>query len=667
MSAAYALSAPSRNWRRVSHREPCPVCRHPDWCRIFDDGGIHCMRREDGGTPCSCGGWMHWPGGRPDNWQERIAAMPPPPPRPVVDTGLADRAYRELLARCPLSDADRASFHRRGETDEDIARHGYGTLSEDERARNAIAVEVECVIGRSLAGVVPGWVRKGGRTTLASMSGILIPVIDHAGRIVGLRVRARNATKGKNKYFWLSYTGDGDGESVGQDGNAVHVATPRHLAPDMTDTVWAVEGEIKSNITADRLGVRVLSVPGVTNIANVIPAMRAIGGITKVIIGYDKDTKPETVDNVARAENKLARQLAAAGFTVMQAKWSSAAGKGVDDILTSTPIAIPWAESHPALDAPPMQSAEREEFARLRRLHSLTTQARHTKTLGPERHTLTDLAVNLSGAPEGEWVPMPYSKLAGQSGIPERSAQRHLEKAGIRPRERSAGLLDGLVEVEVREVPQRINPATGEIVGGYDAMHVRRRAPVDVLLERIITAPVPEAGMRNNHGGKREPCLKCGSVNIRRITTDICDDCGEPLKPPTVRIIRADEDDTPHVKMSSGGATTDASSRMDKVPSVIVYKGDILSSAPHTIGERAVSKAQESRERLDRARANLIAKARNHADFTTIDAEIAPPEPYDLTPIVPLFPLDDPTECVGCGAYLSPGQRYCADCDPRGA
>lgn len=44
-------------WRRVSKREPCPICDHPDWCHI-GSVFVKCMRvKSDRET--SDGGWLH--------------------------------------------------------------------------------------------------------------------------------------------------------------------------------------------------------------------------------------------------------------------------------------------------------------------------------------------------------------------------------------------------------------------------------------------------------------------------------------------------------------------------------------------------------------------------------------------------------------------------------
>ena len=46
------------NFTRVSKLEPCPICKHGDWCRVFGDGWAECMRVQSA-TAAKSGGWMH--------------------------------------------------------------------------------------------------------------------------------------------------------------------------------------------------------------------------------------------------------------------------------------------------------------------------------------------------------------------------------------------------------------------------------------------------------------------------------------------------------------------------------------------------------------------------------------------------------------------------------
>ena len=55
-------SAPGqRSFVRVTRRDPCTICKRPDWCSVADDGSIAiCMRVSDGSvSETKNGGYLH--------------------------------------------------------------------------------------------------------------------------------------------------------------------------------------------------------------------------------------------------------------------------------------------------------------------------------------------------------------------------------------------------------------------------------------------------------------------------------------------------------------------------------------------------------------------------------------------------------------------------------
>ena len=83
------------NFIRVSRQTPCPVCRAAglrgiDWCRIFHDGWVECMRVQSD-KPAKSGGWMH----RIDDGPRRYV---PPPPKWQAPRINATKLMREWTA-----------------------------------------------------------------------------------------------------------------------------------------------------------------------------------------------------------------------------------------------------------------------------------------------------------------------------------------------------------------------------------------------------------------------------------------------------------------------------------------------------------------------------------------------------------------------------------------
>lgn len=85
------------SFTRVSKSHPCPVCRRPDWCRVFADGWVECMRVQSD-RPAKSGGWMH--GQR----QGLLPPLPRPQQRPFIappPTINATKIYRAWDAHTP--------------------------------------------------------------------------------------------------------------------------------------------------------------------------------------------------------------------------------------------------------------------------------------------------------------------------------------------------------------------------------------------------------------------------------------------------------------------------------------------------------------------------------------------------------------------------------------
>lgn len=307
--------------RRVSREEPCPVCRHTDWCGIGDRVVI-CMRVPSGRNAAN-GGWVHR---RADAVPcARPAVAPTPPAVPVAPVAERDRAYRALLDALPLSADHRRALRARGLSDAWIDRAGYRTLPIRGRAEAARRV---ARLVPDLAGI-PGFIRRDGDRsywTVAGAAGLLIPSRDADGRIQALRIRADAAPIKGARYRWLSSAHAG-GPSPG---------TPAHVARGAArrGRVWWTEGELKADVIAHLLGDMAIGIAGV---ACWRAAMPVIPAGADVVLAYDRDL----ISNHAVAYYAAAAETALreAGHRLHIAQW--ARGKGVDDALAEgCPIVV---------------------------------------------------------------------------------------------------------------------------------------------------------------------------------------------------------------------------------------------------------------------------------------------------------------------------------------
>jgi hypothetical protein len=351
--------------QRVSRGHPCPVCGRPDWCLIARAGRYAvCMRVEsDRPARSRSGGWVH----RLDTSHSAGAWSDPPPapatsPAPVASLERRDRVYRRLLQAAPLSARHRLELEARGYSPDELRCRTYGSLELRGRARLAR----RCAEGADdLAGVPGFWVAEQDQRpywTLAGPPGLLIPCLDPNKKVRGLRIRPDCPDRAGGKYVWLSSKTKPGG--VGS-GLHCHVAQPT-FPPRVEGEVWVVEGEIKADLAAERLGSLTVSIPGVAAWGLALEDLGLLlpcGGT--VVVALDADWRENS--QVHQAVWGLAQACTGLGYRVEVALWEMT-HKGLDDLLqaglrprrtapTELP-APPWApkiSSRPLAWLPPGQ------------------------------------------------------------------------------------------------------------------------------------------------------------------------------------------------------------------------------------------------------------------------------------------------------------------------
>ncbi len=318
----------SSRWRRVNKSTPCPVCKHPDWCALSTDGALVACRRVEVGawrTKTDRAGvhvYLH----RLDGTAATPAVAPPAPVGPAPDRADADTlhaVYSALLAALPLAERHREALRRRGLTDAEIDRRGYGSLPVQGRARLAGMLHErwpDAVL------CVPGVVtrEREGRhyLTLAGSAGLLVPVRDTAGRVLALLVR-RDGDGGGPRYTYLSSARHG-GPSSG---------APVHVPLGVTASCQIcrlTEGALKADVAAALSGLPTVGAAGLAW-RPALHVVQALGACT-VRLALDADAIDKAA--VARTLDACAAAAAAAGLAVELERWP-ASHKGIDDALAA--------------------------------------------------------------------------------------------------------------------------------------------------------------------------------------------------------------------------------------------------------------------------------------------------------------------------------------------
>jgi hypothetical protein len=238
-----------------------------------------------------------------------------------------DRVYRLLLGMAPPRSQHLRDLRARGYRPEEVQARAYGGLRLQGRA--ALCRRIRDQV--SLAGV-PGFFTKAGGDgepywTLTGSPGLLLPARSPGGLIRALRIRPDDP-QGGGKYRWLSSDNKPGGT---RSGAHCHVARP--LGDLQDGATWITEGEIKSDLSAERLGAVVLSFPGVdlwplalSDLAELLPG----GG--RVVVALDADWRDNPA--VHAALHALLLACPALGYRVDVALWDPAR-KGLDDLLTA--------------------------------------------------------------------------------------------------------------------------------------------------------------------------------------------------------------------------------------------------------------------------------------------------------------------------------------------
>ena len=287
----------------------CPLCgAKPGHFYVNPEKGVYYCHK--------CGGSGRLADGLP-RFPRPVLASPPEPTAPVARR---DAAYNALLKALTLS-----AEHFRHLVDvrkmgrEQIARNGYRTLPPGQRVRLAEKASSEV----DLLGV-PGFYRIDGSWSLAGPPGLLVPVRDFEGRIVGCQVRTFDPAL--PKYVWLSSNGKESGAKA---------ETHFHVAYGSKDArvVWLTEGPLKADVAAPLLGRVVVAVPGVNTLRRSLALELRARGCNTAVLAFDSDarTKPQVMSALRRA----LLVLRGAGLAVQVAAWPPAF-KGIDDLLLAS-------------------------------------------------------------------------------------------------------------------------------------------------------------------------------------------------------------------------------------------------------------------------------------------------------------------------------------------
>lgn len=302
---------------------------------------------------------------------EELEHNPPPrmadlaPPTPSDEWGGREPAptwaavYADLWPRLTLSDAHRTALRARGLTDDQIDAHGFRSMPDERTGWESRLPHPEAP-QRDLRGV-PGFSQyRGGY--FHGPRGILIPVRNLDGQIIGAQIRVDEG-RGGSRYVWWSTPPDRTddtgrllypgGASVGSLATlATEMARPCDPAT-YGGEVCITEGVLKAIITAEYFGnVPVIGLPGLSRPGNALRLLQILQP-TRIVLALDADAagQEEAPNLAAHLAQEFYEAWCADGLLL--AVWP-AGPKGIDDAIAAgmNPDLIAIGDRWPALRPP---------------------------------------------------------------------------------------------------------------------------------------------------------------------------------------------------------------------------------------------------------------------------------------------------------------------------
>lgn len=349
------------DWFEVTKKNPCPICGHDSWCRIARDGNAVCCQRGNGGgieryDKNGVPFWLYFlnDDGRQDN-QINLESLPPIPsssstPRNNrAEPDVLHEIYSAMLAdpMVALSEEHKENLRQRGLPDEEIVRRGYRSLPV--RGRSRLTKRLIERFGLEKISHVPGFglteSNKGkSYWTLGGAAGLMIPVRDVEGRIVGIKIRADEVSDDGGKYSWLSLGRKMSG-GAGQI-NLPHV--PIFSGDKLVISVLRItEGELKADIATVLSGILTISFPGVGSWRLTLPIIKHFRP-QKVLVAFDSDSRTNrmVVTHMLNCITELLNPENGLGIDEVGIEVWDSAFKGIDDALAAgKSVQIIWGEA----------------------------------------------------------------------------------------------------------------------------------------------------------------------------------------------------------------------------------------------------------------------------------------------------------------------------------
>jgi hypothetical protein len=256
------------------------------WCSRSADGGQVICRRlgTDGVHRVDKAGIDYWLYRMNENLQPYHIApeISVPRLRPLAPPDTLHQVYQALLGMLPLEQRHYQNLRQRGLSAAEITRRQYRTLPT--RGRDEFARHLVNAFGSEVCRQIPGlYVKEVARRrwwSLAGAPGMVIPLRDLDGQIIGLKVRTDGEAP-DHRYTAIS------SKNRGGPGSGALLHAPWHLGVT-SDVIRVTEGEMKADIATALTDVLTIAVPGVSAWRTAILVLQRLQPLT-IRLAFDAD------------------------------------------------------------------------------------------------------------------------------------------------------------------------------------------------------------------------------------------------------------------------------------------------------------------------------------------------------------------------------------------
>ena len=242
------------------------------------------------------------------------------PPAPL---DVRDKVYRRFLSMLTLTEKHYENLKKRGLSDEMIKKGMYKSFPTGNTSKIVTALLSE---GLVLDGVSGFYKKESGSWEMNGTNyfkGFFVPIINGNGQIQSLQIRLDNAENCKYIFF----------SSSNQPNGTMADAAP-HLSKGVIKKIILTEGPLKADIISALTGWYCIGIPGVNQVRNLEPALKAIKnhGFDKIYTAFDMDMFSNV--HVQTAYCNLCDLLRKHKLHYTQLLWNKEY-KGLDDYLVS--------------------------------------------------------------------------------------------------------------------------------------------------------------------------------------------------------------------------------------------------------------------------------------------------------------------------------------------